>query len=269
MKKISLVFITICLLAPAQVFGQFGSADDDFTLIDEHYLGRAVAANILSRYRPYIQNIEATQYLNHICQTLVINSNIRPTFSGHRVMILDSEEINAFATPGGHIFITRGMLRLATSEDMLAAVIAHELAHIVLRHSITIINETRFMAEMSAIADRAANIAGRTSPEAARAANFRNAISGTIDILMTNGYSQTQEFEADLKAVVLLANAGYDPRALLEVLRALERVQGSHAGGLFSTHPSPAMRINNLQRLNFPAVPPNPQREARFRNMQF
>jgi len=272
LRLLPIFLLTIIFLAaPAHIFGQFGTsaADNEFTLVDEYYLGRAVAANILSRYRPFTQNAEVTRYLNMICQTLVINSNHPATFNGYRVMILDSREINAFATPGGHIFITRGMLALATSEDMVAAIIAHELAHVMLRHSIAIINDVRFMNEMSAIADRAAASAARTSPQAAQAAEFRNSITGTIDILMTNGYSQTQEFEADMEAIALLARAGYDPRALLDVLRALQRTQGPQMSGLNSTHPSPVMRINNIERLNFPAANTRQFRETRFRSMSF
>jgi predicted Zn-dependent protease len=152
---------------------------------------------------------------------------------------------------------------------MLAAVIAHELAHIMLNHGITMINETRFETEMSAIAGRAAGIAATQSPAAARAANFRNSITSTVDILMRQGYSQAHEFDADMEAVVLLARAGYDPRALLDMLRVLQQSQGSQRTGFYSTHPSPAMRIANLERLNFRSSNTIQHRAPRFRSMRF
>jgi predicted Zn-dependent protease len=265
MRKLLLVLIVCIFIQP--VFGQSG-ANDDYTLVDAYYLGRAVAANILSNYRPYTRSPEATQYLNRICQTLVINSNHLPAFKGYSIMILDSNEINAFATPGGHVFVTRRLVELATSEDLLAAVIAHELAHIMLRHGIAMINETRFETEMSGIADRAASIAARNSPAAAQAANFRSSITKTVDILMRQGYSQAQEFEADLEAILLLARAGYDPRAMLDMLRILQQAQGTQRTGFYSTHPSPFMRIANIERLNYRNPNTGQYRMPRFRNLK-
>ena len=266
-KTIILLIVAICLFSPVYLFGQTSS--DDFTVVDEYYLGRAVAANILTRYRPFTQNAEATQYLNRICQALVINSTHPATLRGYTVMILDSQEINAFASPGGHIFITRGFLQLATSEDMLAAIIAHELAHVMLRHGITAINEARLISEMTGAAGRAAGMARTTSTTAARMADFRSSITTSIETLTANGYSQAQEYEADIEAMILLTSAGYDPRALLEVLKALESRQRPQASGFFSTHPSPGMRLANLSALNLPIVNTSQHRAARFRSVRF
>jgi predicted Zn-dependent protease len=248
-------------------FTAFADGSDDFTMQDAYFLGRAVAATILASNRAYTQNQEATQYVNRICQTLVINSPQPEIFKGYFVLILDSNEINAFASPGGHIFITRRLMQLCTSEDMLAAIIAHELAHVMLRHSIEIINATRFEAEMSSIAGRASATAARVSPEAARATNFRNSISSAIDTLMKNGYSQQQEYAADIESIVLLASSGYDPRAVRSALDILQQNLPSNATGLYSTHPSPALRINNIQPLmqRFQNVDVPQQRVQRFR----
>jgi len=82
---------------------------------------------------------------------------------------------------------------------MLAAIIAHELAHVMLRHGVTAINEARFLSEMSTAAGRAAGTTRTTSTGAARTAELRNSVTTAIDTLMTNGYSQTQEYEADIE----------------------------------------------------------------------
>jgi len=276
MRKITaLLFVAACLFVqPANVKGQSfdflntNNNDDDYTVIDTYYLGRAVAANILSVYRPYTASPEVTQYINRICQTLVINSNYPSPYNGYHVMILDSNEFNAFATPAGHIFITKRMIEMVTSEDMLAAVIAHELAHVMLRHSITIINQTRFETEMSAMADWAAGAAARLSNSANQASDFRSSVTKTVDTLMRNGYSQTQEFEADIEAMAILSRAGYDQRALIELLRMLQR-QGAQRGGFYSTHPDPAFRIANVQRNNFQNVNTSQYRVDRFRNLRW
>ena len=291
MRKLSvLLYITACFFVqPEHVAGQSWGAgiqglagdalanmdkalnnmDADATPADAYFLGRAVAANILTVYKPYTQNTELTQYVNRICQTLAINSSQPVAYNGYHVIILDSAEFNAFASSGGHIFITKGLAEAAASEDMLAAVIAHELAHIILKHSIDIINEVRFTDEMMAVADRAADIAAKNSVNAGQLLYFRESITRTVDTLMKNGYAQSQEFNADWEAMVLLAYAGYDPSALIEVLRVLQKVQTSQKGGLYTTHPSPRDRIANLERLRYRVPDTLKYREPRFKSMKF
>jgi predicted Zn-dependent protease len=242
--------------------GTANAMDGEFTLQDEYYLGRAVAANILAVYKPYTQNPELTQYLNRICQTIVINSSRPVLFNGYHVMILDSSEYNAFASPGGHIFITKKLVETAASEDMLAAIIAHEVAHIILKHSIALIEEMRFTGEMSTIAGRAANIAG-----AGRTLGyFRDSVSTAMDVMMKNGYSRAQEFNADWEAMALLTNSGYNPTALVDMLKILQRVQRSQSGGFNTTHPSPAERIAHAEKLSYRITPPD---TSRFRLLRF
>ncbi|MDR0504129.1 MAG: M48 family metalloprotease [Treponema sp.] len=259
------ILIAACFFTqPVFVQGQ-SSSDDDFSLVDAYYLGRAVAANILAAYKPYTGNPEATRYLNEICQTLIINSSLPPAFNGYHVMILDSNEFNAFATTGGHIFLTKRLIESANSEDMLAAVIAHELSHIAKRHSIIVINEMRFTAEMSSIANRASSLAGAPNS----ASLFRDSISTTMDTLMKVGYSKNQEYEADMDAVVMLRRAGYHPNALLDMLNILQRQSMTQKSGLFSTHPSPAERIANVQGLQIRVTDTRQYRESRFKNIKF
>jgi predicted Zn-dependent protease len=222
--------------------------DEELTLMDEYYLGRAVTANIMTIYKHYDENPQLTRYLNLICQAIVINSPQPEIYKGYHVIILDSPEFNAFASPGGHIMITKGLVEAAASEDMLAAIIAHELAHIMLRHSAGIIDNMRLTSDLTAVADRAGQIAARESPVAERAMLLRNSVTQLIDVMMRSGFSQTQEFEADSFAMGLLAVSGYNPGALIEMLQILQQVQGSQTGGFNFTHPSPAARISNANR---------------------
>ncbi|MCL1836087.1 MAG: M48 family metalloprotease [Treponema sp.] len=240
--------------------------DSELTLEDTYYLGRAVAANILGVYRPYTLNPELTRYVNQICQTLVINSP-RPavSFIGFYVTILDSPEFNAFASPGGHIFLTKGLVEAASSEDMLAAVIAHELAHVILRHGQSMISDMSFINETASIQNKAADFAGN-SPAAQKLTEFRNAVSEIIDAMVLSGYSQAQEFEADREALKILAASGYDPGSLTEMLQILQQVQGSRQGGFNTTHPSPAQRIANIQGQEEAVEDSRSFRAPRFRN---
>ena len=257
------------------------SADDEFTLIDSYYLGRAVAANILATYRPFTQNQGMIQYVNRICQTLVINSFSPPTYNGYFVMILDSNAPYAFASPGGHIFISRGLIQATTSEDILAALIAHELSHVILKHGISIISDMKDYNEMSAMADYMAGMAagmaaaaGRNTASIQKTLSFRDSITQMADALMVSGYSQPQEFEADREAMSILSKAGYNPRALIDLLKILQNFPGGQRSGVLSTHPSPADRIfraeSAARAANYPGSSAIVQaRVSRFNNNRF
>lgn len=227
----------------------FTEMDTEPTPVDLYFLGRAVSANILASYKPYTGNPALTRYVNLICKTIVINSPDIELFNGCYVSILDSPEFNGFASPGGHIFVTKGLVELVSTEDMLAAVIAHELAHIKLKHGSSIIADMRFYDDMLSISDQAVELSGRNSPAVQRLMNFRDSVTALIDTMFKNGYSQTQEFEADQEALILLALSGYNPRALPEVLGLLQRAEASKTIGLTATHPSPQERIANIDRL--------------------
>jgi hypothetical protein len=113
-----------------------------FTPEQEYYLGRAVAATIAGKYKPY-NDQKANRYVNRLGQTLAQFSDRPETYGGYHFRILDSDEINAFAAPGGLIFITRGMLRCTQHEDALAAVLAYEIGHVQYKHGLQEIKKSR------------------------------------------------------------------------------------------------------------------------------
>ena len=277
MTSLKPFYIFVLIFQPVFLMGQ-GSSDMDIvfnkedtpTPEEEYYLGRAVAANILTIYKSYTSNTTLTRYLNNICQVLVINSSLPTAYNGYYVMILDSQEFNAFATPGGHIFITKGLVEAVSSEEALAAIIAHELAHIMLRHGMKIIDEMKLDKEMDSMAQHVAEIAGSRNVENQQLIAFRNRVSELFNIMIKNGYSQPQEFEADNTAIELLVSAGYDPRGLLEALEVLQKAQRGRQSGIFSTHPATSERIANARQLTAGMMSPNTQsaRKERFiRNM--
>jgi len=219
------------------------------TIEDEYYLGRAVAVNILAAYKTYTQKKALTIYLNRICQSLVINSPRPVIYNGYHLTILDSTGFNAFATPGGHIFITRGLVEAAPSEDALAGIIAHELAHIFLRHSISIIDDMKLDLELDEELDSMAQHAvSYTKNENKRVAAFRKSVNDFFDIMVKSGYTKPQEFEADRAATALLAETGYDPGGLLEMLKVLNKIQQRQKDGFNNTHPTPSERISNMEK---------------------
>jgi predicted Zn-dependent protease len=241
-------------------------ASEEITPAGEYYIGRAVAANILSKYRIYSSDTDLIIYVNKVLMTLSINSPRPNVYNGYHAIVLDSEEVNAFATPGGHVFITRGLLACANSEDALAAVLAHELAHIQLYHGIDSIKDQRFTGALHEAAIHAADVAMEAAgvPELTRI--FDGSIREMMTTLITNGYTQEQEFQADIAALSLLADAGYRPSAILDMLNAMKQNgQRQQNSGFVKTHPTADSRINNVNKFNSYRTPETQQfRKARF-----
>jgi len=241
-----------------------GNAAQEITPEQEYYIGRAVAANILSNYRIWNGSPAVTAYLNRICAAITINSPRPDVFNGYHVAILDSNEINAFATSGGHIFVTRGLINIAKSEDALAGVIAHEVAHIQLQHSIKAIRTSRITQALMVTGVSAAGAAAGMSVNELTDV-FNESVGEIVSTLVNNGYSQTQEFEADNTAMRLLASAGYSPSGLIDMLRELRSVQ-TGSSGFGKTHPTPARRITNAERTvgNYRVADTRSYRQSRF-----
>ena len=237
---------------------------EDITPKQEYYIGRAVGAVVLGRYRPYPDK-EANWYMNLLGQTLAANSDMPETYGGYHFLILDSDDINAFGAPGGLIFVTRGMIRLCNTEDALAAVLAHEIGHVQGKHGLRAIKRGRLTKALTIIATEGAKAFG-----GARLAELTELFEGTItdvtSTLMNNGYSRSLEYEADRAAVAILKRVGYNPRALVEMLHAMKK--RLRPGGLdfAKTHPDPLDRIAELNPLlgGYGPVRAVPARQKRF-----
>ncbi|MDR0584663.1 MAG: M48 family metalloprotease [Treponema sp.] len=223
------------------------NAAGEITPEQEYYIGRAVGANILAGYKVWTGSPALTAYVNRICSAIAVNSPKPEIYNGYHVMLLDSGEINAFATSGGHIFITRGLVAAAVSEDALAGVIAHEIAHIQLQHSIKAIKTSRITQALMVTGTSAAGAAAGMDVNELTDV-FNESVGEIVNTMVNNGYSQNQEFEADNTALSLLASAGYNPSGLVDMLRELNKIQSGRSGGFNKTHPTPARRIANVER---------------------
>ena len=220
----------------AAAFNSISKATEEITPENEYYIGRSVAANLLTNYKTYSSpRLEA--YLNKICQVLVMNSDNPDSYNGYHVKILDSSEVNAFSTSGGHILITTGLIECAKSEDGLAAVVAHEIGHIHLKHSLKSIKTSRFTSALKATAS------------AVMATELDGMVGDVIGSMFKSGYSQTQEYDADEMGLKLMAAAGYNPNAMLDILAQMQILESlpSSKGGMFKTHPSAKKRIANVR----------------------
>ena len=229
-------------------------ATEDITPEMAYYIGRKVALSVTQKYTIY-QNPKATKYVNAICSALAVNSDAPCPYKGYFVAILDTDEINALATHGGHIFITRGLLQCTDSEDAVAAIIAHELSHIQLNHSIAAIRSSRITdaaiktaAAATTIAIENSDISKYYKVSQEDINSFTDAGDKIFGTLVDSGFSFAQEYLADKNALELMINAGYIPTAMDDMLTLLENNVQEGTSGWSKTHPSPSSRKQNIQQ---------------------
>ncbi len=278
----SALMLTLCLLTTGFSFNDLtpdrinaitstvmsiGKAARPLADDEEYYVGRAVAARITSTY-PLYRNSRLTEYLNLIGQSIVLHTDKPTTFGGYHFALLDSPEINAFACPGGIILITRGMLSSVQSEDELAAVLAHEIGHIIHRDGIAAIQSSRWTDALLVIGSNAAREFG--PKETAKLVSlFEGSIDDVFKTLVVNGYGRDQEKAADASALGYLAAAGYDPHGLTGYLNRLKQAGQGSKGGILTTHPGTEERLENVREAAVAAVDTAalPRRNKRFADM--
>lgn len=216
----------------------------DITPEQEYFIGRSVGATIISTYKVY-DNDEATRYLNLLGQSVSRFSDMPDTFKGYRFLILESDEINAFAAPGGFIFISRGMIRLCKTEDDLAAIVAHEVGHVQLRHAVKAIKSSRLTSALTILAmEGAKSFGGEQLAQLTTA--FEGSIGDITSTMMNSGYARGQEREADRAAIVILQRIGYRQASLVDVLERMGKVLETDHRGFGATHPPADTRIKEL-----------------------
>jgi predicted Zn-dependent protease len=209
-------------------------------------LGLQAAPQMAQQYGGESRDARATAAVQQVGQRLVqANGLDQKTKYQYRFHLLaDDQTINAFALPGGQVFITQGLLNNLTSEAQLAGVLAHEVGHVIGRHSAEQVAKsqlTQGLTGAAAIASYDPNSPGSSIARAAAAA--------MIAKLVSLRFSRNDELEADKFAVKFTPQAGYDPRAMINVMQMLDKKGGSGSQPEFmQTHPNPGNRIEELQK---------------------
>lgn len=235
-----------------RVSGAVTKTFQDITPEQEYYIGRTVAATVLLGYQPKKAD-DLNEYVNRVGQALAQFSARPETFGGYHFLVLDSDEINAFAAPGGLILATRGLLQCCQTEDELAAVLAHEIGHVEKLHGLRAIRTGRLNSTLTILAVEAGkNLAGEQLAEVTKA--FDESINDIATTLMNSGYSRKLEYEADAAAIAILKKAGYQPGALVAMLENMARNWDSSRKDFAATHPPPADRIAQLQKSGVPTT---------------
>jgi len=204
--------------------------------------GRELSSKILGRY-PVLRNDNLNTYVNLIGNTLAQFSQ-RPELNYHFI-VLDSDEINAYAAPGGYVFISKGALNKAQNEAQIAGILAHEMGHIEARHYVRAVG----LRGTNADADNSLT-ALLSGGGAAAVTAFNQAVGQAMEILFEKGLQSKQdEFEADAASIWLLVNAGYQPSALADYFNLFTAIQDTNTKVLSDTHPPMAERITELQNV--------------------
>lgn len=254
---------------------KFSRMTEPITAENAYYVGRCTAASIFHIY-PMYKNTKATIYLNRICRAIAMNSPVPVIYKQYCVGIIDTNEVNALSTASGMILISKGLLSSVESEDELAAVIAHELAHVQLEHAVGIIKSSRvndFIQSSTALADDVTKKYSKLSEDDKKLFHeFAGVNNYLVDTITTKGYSKDQEFKADAEALNLLLAAGYDPNAMISMLKKLDASykarSDSKEGGWTKTHPKPADRLKKVEaicsKMEYKGADPS-VRAARFK----
>lgn len=213
---------------------------DDMTDLEaEIMFGRDLAARILGNYKA-MNDPELTRYVNLVGKGIALYSG-RPELE-FRFIVLDTDEVNAFATPGGYIFLTRGALTAMDNEAQLACVLGHEIAHVTEKHVVRRLNihgedTSTFSAVTGAIGSSTATV--RTLIE--------KSLDEAATILLEQGYKLKEEMEADSLGIQIAALAGYDPTQLgvfLNTCKGFEKPDASYKG----EHPQLAVRQSSIRK---------------------
>ena len=224
---------------------------------EERRIGHEAAAVLLGAVPP-VDEPAVQAYVNRVGRWVALQTE-RPDIDW-QFGVLDTDDVNAFAAPGGYVFITKGLLLRLRNEAELAGVLAHECAHVLKRHHLAAVKE-------KARLDLALTAAGTAADEEDRQALAR--VSGGFKELYARGLDKEDEYQADRMGVVIAARAGYDPFGLVGSLQTLAAM-GPEDGALafmFKTHPAPTARLERLDT-TFPALEgyaDRPRAAGRFR----
>jgi predicted Zn-dependent protease len=221
----------------------------DFVMMSEEQelaLGKKADGEVRQEYGVY-KDPDLQSYVSRIGARLAAGSH-RPGISYH-FAVVDSPEINAFALPGGYVYVTRGILAYLDSEAELAAVVGHEIGHVTARHGVR-----QYSASMAA--GLGAAVVGAVVPQVGQVAQ------SVVDVLsnaIISGYGRDHELEADRLGAEYLARAGYDPQAMIQVIGVLKdqelfdaeiaRREGREPRryhGLFASHPDNDTRLKEV-----------------------
>jgi len=214
-------------------------AEERDKVILELEYGRLLANKILQKY-PLYENNQINLYVNKVGKSIAMFAG--RTEIEYHFAVIDGEDINAYATPGGYVFLTKGALKAMENEIQLAGVLAHEIGHINLKHIMKDIPPPR---ENKGVVDFLASLL--VAQGAVVSSAMSQAVNKASDLLFSKGYKINDEYEADKTALIYTEETSYNPLGLIEFLENINVKDSEKEKKLiYNTHPSPRERVSRL-----------------------
>lgn len=222
----------------AQFRGAKYSNDGLMTEADEIKLGNDLHVEFSKKYKYVSTGQErATRIGRKVAQY-----SGRPSLP-YKFYIFEDKDINAFAAPGGHVYITTGLMKIAT-DDELAAVLAHEIGHVVARHSLVTIQQRQAVDSLAGLVGSLTGIVGKD------AGDLGTLAAKLVASPLIMAHDRDQERESDYLGVNTMAKAGYDPQGMITMFRKMQKISKTDSdllGSIFSDHPDVPERIANTE----------------------
>jgi predicted Zn-dependent protease len=215
------------------------TGEEEFLLVSpaqEKQMGKDASAEVEKELGQSVKDAQLQNYINSVGHKIVAICHTPNEEFSYKA--IDHKSVNAFALPGGYIYITTGLLKVLNSEAQLAAILAHETAHVTARHIAQQITRDFFI-------NAGLSVAGsQASTSVMRVASIVKQLEGM-------SFTREQERMADEVGLDYLVKAGYTPYGMIETMETLQRQSNSQTIEFFSTHPNPENRIGYLQeRIN-------------------
>ena len=201
---------------------------------EEIAIGKQIAGDLLGA-SSLVKDDKLQKYVNNVGRWLA-NQSERPDLPWH-FAVIESRDINAFAAPGGYVFVTRGLYQTLQNEAALAGVLAHEIGHVIRKHHLKILQQSSWV-----------DLGGQALARQTGNNEKVQQLIGSGAEIMSRSLDKNAEFEADGIAIVLSTRAGYDPFSFVEVLQNIGHIakDDNSVAMLFKTHPHPDERLERL-----------------------
>jgi Zn-dependent protease with chaperone function len=221
---------------------------------DDVQVGRQAAAEV-EQQMPILRDEDITSYVERIGQRLVaaIPQEFQHPEFRYYFRVVNARDINAFALPGGPMYVNRGMIEAARNEGEMAGVMAHELSHVALRHGTAQATKAAKYSILAGILGVGGAVLGGPA--------VGQILQGSVGVYFLK-FSREYETEADVLGSQIMARAGYDPHDLANMFKTIEQQSGGSGGGFFSDHPSPANRYARINQEAAMLRVDNPIRES-------
>ncbi len=243
-QSLAVLALVSMLLVPLSVFSQTKIAyhSNKYAPSDDVKLGRQ-AAQEAEKQMPVLRDQDATDYVSNVGQRLVaaMPEEFRHPEFQYYFKIMNLSDINAFALPGGPMYVNRGMIEAARNEGEMAGVMAHELSHVALRHGTAQATKGQKYGLLANILGIGGQVLGGPIGAAAQIG------AQGVGVYFLK-FSREYETEADILGAQIMARANYDPRDLANMFRTIEKVSGGGGGGFLSDHPSPQNRYARINQ---------------------